>query len=88
MTKIWRSFDIFLQSVEAILSMYGESIPIRFGILLYSSKMIKCIEENGGGIDFSANSCYDSGDDVSTLVIYFHDIFCPNMRCLCWIMHD
>lgn len=56
--------------------MYGDNTPMRLGILLYSSKLIKYVQENGGELVPSTNTAaYDSGEDVSILVIYFHGIF-------------
>ncbi|XP_078432136.1 EMS-MUTAGENIZED BRI1 SUPPRESSOR 1 isoform X2 [Wolffia australiana] len=58
------------QIVDSILSMFGESIPIRFGVMLYSSQLLKYSQGNGGGNHSPANpDGYDSGKDVSILVI-------------------
>ncbi|CAA7402965.1 unnamed protein product [Spirodela intermedia] len=58
------------ESLDAIFSMYGDNVPMRFGILLYSSKQIKSVQENGGELVPSTNTAvYNSGEDVSILII-------------------
>uniref|UniRef100_A0A1D1XJM9 UDP-glucose:glycoprotein glucosyltransferase n=2 Tax=Anthurium amnicola TaxID=1678845 RepID=A0A1D1XJM9_9ARAE len=59
------------ESIDTILSMYGDSVPMRFGIILYSSKLIKYLEDNGGELAESSvrDTVNDSGEDVSILVI-------------------
>lgn len=62
-----------LQTIDMILSMYESSIPMRFGVLLYSSKMIKLIEE--GRELPAASTMHDSqkvGEDISSSVISCH----------------
>lgn len=52
-----------------ILSMYLSSVPMRFGVLLYSSKLIKTVQENGG--KYPTSTVKDetkNGEDISTLV--------------------
>jgi UDP-glucose:glycoprotein glucosyltransferase len=46
-----------------ILSLYQDSVPIRFGIIMYSSKLINAIEEN------DANLPVNLGGETSILVI-------------------
>ncbi|KAF9602136.1 hypothetical protein IFM89_025181 [Coptis chinensis] len=66
MYKRWRSN--LNDSIDTIISLYESNFPIRFGAILYSSKLIKKIEENGGVPVFSAG---EDGihieDDISTL---------------------
>jgi UDP-glucose:glycoprotein glucosyltransferase len=45
-----------------ILSMHQDNVPVRFGIIMYSSRLINVIEENDGS---------KSEEDTSTLVILF-----------------
>lgn len=52
-----------------ITSLYENNFPMRFGIILYSSKFIENIETSGG--DLSASSVMDDGqtkEDISNLV--------------------
>ncbi|XP_039137617.1 UDP-glucose:glycoprotein glucosyltransferase [Dioscorea cayenensis subsp. rotundata] len=58
------------KTIDMILSMYESSIPMRFGVLLYSSKMIKLIEE--GRELPAASTMHDSqkvGEDISSSII-------------------
>lgn len=58
------------ESIDMILSMYLSSVPIRFGVLLYSSKLIKTVQENGGKYPTSAvKDETKNGEDISTLMI-------------------
>ncbi|XP_062204872.1 UDP-glucose:glycoprotein glucosyltransferase-like isoform X2 [Phragmites australis] len=36
------------ETIDMILSLYQDSVPIRFGIIMYSSRLINGIEENNG----------------------------------------
>lgn len=53
-----------------VMSLYENNIPMRFGIIMYSSKLIKKIETGGGGI-YSSSMENDNQieDDLSSLVI-------------------
>lgn len=55
------------------MSLYRNKVPMRFGVILYSSKMIKKIEDNGGELPtFSAGKDDRvAEDDISSLVIFF-----------------
>ncbi|KAF3444470.1 hypothetical protein FNV43_RR14162 [Rhamnella rubrinervis] len=59
-----------LESIDMIMSLFENNIPMRFGIILYSSKLIKQIEINGGR-QYSSFVESDSRieDDVSSLII-------------------
>lgn len=63
-----------MQSINMILSMYENNVPMRFGVLLYSSKMIKIIEANGGELPVSSTDevLNENTDDISTLVIFIN----------------
>ncbi|XP_059649193.1 uncharacterized protein LOC132295109 isoform X2 [Cornus florida] len=37
---------IFIQAIDTIISLYENSFPMRFGVILYSTKFIKKIESN------------------------------------------
>lgn len=60
-----------LESIEVIMSLYRNKVPMRFGVILYSSKMIKKIEDNGGELPtFSAGKDDRlAEDDISSLII-------------------
>ncbi|KAJ0970439.1 hypothetical protein J5N97_023316 [Dioscorea zingiberensis] len=58
------------KTIDMILSMYESSMPMRFGVLLYSSKLIKFIEESGKLPATSVTQDdHNSGEDVSSLII-------------------
>ncbi|GMJ03532.1 UDP-GLUCOSE:GLYCOPROTEIN GLUCOSYLTRANSFERASE, PRIORITY IN SWEET LIFE 2 [Hibiscus trionum] len=59
-----------LQSIDTITSFYENSYPIRFGVILYSTELIKKIERSGGELhssDFEHDS--ETEDDKSSLII-------------------
>ncbi|KAL6883793.1 hypothetical protein ACP4OV_011207 [Aristida adscensionis] len=53
--------DCGAETIDMILSLYQDSVPIRFGIIMYSSKLISIIEENDGNLPVN-------GDDTSVLI--------------------
>ena len=57
-----------MQTIDTILSLYENSFPIRFGVLLYSSKFIKETESDDDGLN-------KSEADTSSLVIFFSQNF-------------
>ncbi|CAL9044711.1 unnamed protein product [Musa banksii] len=58
------------ETIDMILSLHQSSIPMRFGIILYSSKLVKIIEENGGHLPSSAvQDDKKRTEDVSSLII-------------------
>lgn len=61
-----------------IMSLYENHFPLRFGVILYSSKFIKSIEINGGELH-SPVAEDDSPviEDISSLVfsLYSHLLF-------------
>lgn len=56
-----------MQTVDTILSFYENNFPIRFGVLLFSSKFIKQTENSDDGLT-------KSEADTSSLVTYFYFI--------------
>lgn len=52
-----------LQSIDMILSLYENNFPMRFGVVLYSSKFIKQIETRGSEDD------HEIEEDMSSLII-------------------
>ncbi|KAI3972803.1 hypothetical protein MKX01_019461 [Papaver californicum] len=57
-----------LESVDTILSMYENNFPIRFGVILYSAKLIKKIEQQAGELPLSSAGKDDSMEDISSLI--------------------
>lgn len=52
-----------------IMSLYENHFPVRFGVILYSSKFIKNIEINGGKLHSPAAEDDSSvNEDISSLV--------------------
>ncbi|CAL5438882.1 unnamed protein product [Camellia sinensis] len=54
-----------LESIDMIISLYENNLPMRFGVILFSTKFIKMIEMNDGEIPAAPMS----NDDVSSLII-------------------
>ncbi|KAK1548954.1 hypothetical protein Q3G72_001893 [Acer saccharum] len=64
-----------LEVIEMITSLYENSFPMRFGVILYSTNFIKKIEISGG--DLPASATKDDSkvkEDISSLIIrlFFH----------------
>ncbi|XP_020594123.1 UDP-glucose:glycoprotein glucosyltransferase-like [Phalaenopsis equestris] len=56
--------------INMVLSMYQNSVPMRFGVILYSSKLIKHIEESKSRLPIVAkNDDFNEWDDISSLII-------------------
>lgn len=62
--------------MDTIVSMYENNFPIRFGVILYSAKLIMKIEENGGELPLTSAGKDDSHsvEDISSLVICWFDV--------------
>ncbi|KAJ8572608.1 hypothetical protein K7X08_009119 [Anisodus acutangulus] len=59
-----------LETIDAIVSMFENHIPMRFGVVLYSAKLIKEIESGGGEIPLSyREKDSPSQEDISSLII-------------------
>ncbi|KAJ9552536.1 hypothetical protein OSB04_016581 [Centaurea solstitialis] len=59
-----------LETVDMIVSLFESSLPIRFGMILYSTKLIETLEANGG--EFPVSSLENDGqikEDLSSLTI-------------------
>ena len=52
-----------------ITSLYENNVPMRFGVILYSTKFVKQIEMTSGGIYSSAKENDSQNEDISSLVI-------------------
>ncbi|CAH2066725.1 unnamed protein product [Thlaspi arvense] len=70
----YRAFELTivgsLQSIDTLRSLYENQLPVRFGVILYSTQFIKTIEDNGGQIsslDSEANA--QVKEDISTMII-------------------
>lgn len=57
-----------LQCVDMIISLYENNFPMRFGLILYSSKFIKKVEVGGGDVHLSAVEDESQKEDISSLV--------------------
>lgn len=60
-----------LQSIDMITSLYENNFPMRFGVILYSSKFVKQIEINSDSSAKENDS--QNEEDVSSLVIISFD---------------
>lgn len=60
-----------------IISMYENNLPMRFGVLLYSTTFIKMVEMGGGELQVSRAEDGQVGEDISTMVFPFvHSFLC------------
>ncbi|XAR56342.1 hypothetical protein NMG60_11036790 [Bertholletia excelsa] len=59
-----------LETIDMIISSYENNLPMRFGVILFSTKFIKMIEMNGGEIpSASVDNSNHIGEDISSLII-------------------
>ncbi|KAF2319840.1 hypothetical protein GH714_019555 [Hevea brasiliensis] len=56
-----------LECIDMIISLYENNFPMRFGLILYSSKFIKKIEDGGGDLHLSAVENDSQKEDTSSL---------------------
>ncbi|PSS19044.1 UDP-glucose:glycoprotein like [Actinidia chinensis var. chinensis] len=56
-----------LESIDMIISLYENNLPMRFGVILFSTKFIKTIEMNGRSAPMENDS--HIGEDPSSLII-------------------
>lgn len=61
---------VYLQSVDMILSLYENNFPMRFGLILYSSKFIKKATSHGLHLSAEENDG-ETEEDISSLVFSF-----------------
>uniref|UniRef100_A0A7N0UES8 UDP-glucose:glycoprotein glucosyltransferase n=1 Tax=Kalanchoe fedtschenkoi TaxID=63787 RepID=A0A7N0UES8_KALFE len=61
--------------VEMITSLYESNFPVRFGVILYSSKSIQKAELNGGEIKSFENDVSDLSDMIIRLFIHIEENF-------------
>lgn len=69
----FRAFELiivrFFQSIDTLRSLYENQVPVRFGVILYSTQLIKNIEDNGGQIkSYDAETNAQVKEDISTMV--------------------
>ncbi|CAI9304355.1 unnamed protein product [Lactuca saligna] len=55
-----------LETIDTIVTLFENSLPVRFGVILYSGKLIQKLEENGGELPSSDSSIKE---DLSSLTI-------------------
>ncbi|KAK9286489.1 hypothetical protein L1049_014887 [Liquidambar formosana] len=59
-----------LESIDMITSLYENNFPMRFGVILYSTKFIKKVEMSGGELQVSqAGNDGHMVEDISSLII-------------------
>ncbi|CAN6458439.1 unnamed protein product [Victoria cruziana] len=60
-----------LKTVEMIMSLYENNVPMRFGVILFSSSLVKNIEANDGDLpkDTLAKAGLNREEDISSLII-------------------
>ncbi|XP_031130527.1 UDP-glucose:glycoprotein glucosyltransferase isoform X1 [Ipomoea triloba] len=59
-----------LETIDMIISLFENHMPIRFGVILYSAKLINEIESNDGELLFSqGKDDSQSQEDISSLII-------------------
>ncbi|KAK3011338.1 hypothetical protein RJ639_011725, partial [Escallonia herrerae] len=59
-----------LETIDTIISLFENNLPVRFGVVLYSTKFIQKIETNGGELLFApVDNDSRFGEDLSTLII-------------------
>ncbi|XP_013615125.1 PREDICTED: UDP-glucose:glycoprotein glucosyltransferase-like [Brassica oleracea var. oleracea] len=59
-----------LESIDTLRSLYENQVPVRFGVILYSTQLIKNIEDNGGQIQsYDAETNAHVKEDISTTII-------------------
>ncbi|GKB86829.1 UDP-glucose:glycoprotein glucosyltransferase isoform X1, partial [Tanacetum coccineum] len=65
-----------LETIDTIVTMFENSLPVRFGVILYSTKMIETLEANGGELPSSSlENKSQIKEDLSSLTIrLFHYI--------------
>ncbi|KAL3814493.1 hypothetical protein ACJIZ3_015761 [Penstemon smallii] len=57
-----------LETIDMIVSLFENNLPIRFGVILYSAKLVEKIEANDGELP-ATHLKDDTGEDMSSLII-------------------
>lgn len=55
------------ETIDMIISLFENNLPMRFGVLLYSEKLVEMIEDNDG--DLPVAHLKDEVEDISSLII-------------------
>ncbi|GER26746.1 UDP-glucose:glycoprotein glucosyltransferase [Striga asiatica] len=58
---------IFSITIDMIMSLFENNLPMRFGVILYSTKLVETIETNDG--ELPIDHLKDDHEDVSSLII-------------------
>ena len=58
-----------MQTIEMVISLFENNLPMRFGVILYSANIIQKIEANGDELQRSLEDDLKSEEDVSSLVM-------------------
>ncbi|KAK3016326.1 hypothetical protein RJ639_007306, partial [Escallonia herrerae] len=59
-----------LETIDTIISLFENNLPVRFGVVLYSTKFIQKIETNGGELLFApVDNDSRFGEDLSSLIM-------------------
>ncbi|XP_071733652.1 UDP-glucose:glycoprotein glucosyltransferase-like [Rutidosis leptorrhynchoides] len=59
-----------LETVDTIITMFENSLPVRFGVILYSTKLIEILEANGGEFPSSSlETDSQKNEDLSSLTM-------------------
>lgn len=64
-----------LQSIDMITSLYENNFPMRFGVILYSSKFVKQIQMNSNS-SAKENDNQNEEDISSSVIISFNYSYC------------
>ncbi|CAA0841506.1 UDP-glucose\\x3aglycoprotein glucosyltransferase [Striga hermonthica] len=56
-----------LETIDMIMSLFENNLPMRFGVILYSTKLVEKIEANDG--ELPIDHLKDDHEDVSSLII-------------------
>ncbi|KAG1353977.1 UDP-glucose:glycoprotein glucosyltransferase [Cocos nucifera] len=71
-------------TIDMIFSLYQNSVPMRFGVILYSSKLITSIKEKDSNLPMSSvDNDTKNGEDISSLIIrlflYIEENYSPQL---------
>jgi UDP-glucose:glycoprotein glucosyltransferase len=58
-----------LEAIDTLMSLFENQVPMRFGIILYSSKLVEKLESNGGEFSRTENNDNQIREDLSELII-------------------
>lgn len=61
---------VTLQVIDMIANLYENQLPVRFGVILYSTTFIEKVERSGGE-NFADSIVSSTDEDISSLVIYY-----------------